>query len=61
MLEGRLLNAFDWDQRGLTGDYLRGILRLESRLIIYLDVEHLLTSSERIALSQAGAEALAHE
>jgi purine-binding chemotaxis protein CheW len=47
--------------RGLTGDYLRGILRLGSRLIIYLDVEHLLTSTERVALSQAGAEALAHE
>ena len=47
--------------RGLTGDYLRGILRLGSRLIIYLDVEHLLTSTERVALSQAGAEALANE
>lgn len=45
--------------RGLTGEYVRGIVKLGARLIIYLDVEHLLTSTERIALQQAGAEALA--
>jgi purine-binding chemotaxis protein CheW len=47
--------------RGLTGDYLRGIVRLGKRLIIYLDVGQLLTSTERIALLQAGTEALANE
>ena len=47
--------------RGLTGDYLKGIVRSGSRLVMYLDVEHLLTSTERIALHQAGGEALAHE
>ncbi len=47
--------------RGLTGEYLKGIVRLGNRLIMYLDVEHLLTSTERIALLQAGAEALTHE
>jgi purine-binding chemotaxis protein CheW len=42
--------------RGLTGQYLRGIIKLGNRLIMYLDVEHLLTSTERISLQQsAGA------
>ncbi len=45
--------------RGLTGEYVRGIVRLGARLIIYLDVEHLLTSTERLELLQAGTEALA--
>ena len=44
--------------RGLAGEYLKGIVRQNNRLIIYLDVEHLLSSTERIALQHAGTEAL---
>ncbi len=47
--------------RGLTRDYVKGIVRLNGRLVIYLDVEHLLSSTERIALQSSGAEALAGE
>ena len=46
--------------RGLAGEYLRGILRRGDRLVIFLDVDKLLSSTERIALQTAGAEALAH-
>lgn len=46
--------------RGLAGEYLRGIIRHGDRLLIYLDVEQLLSTTERIALQQAGGEALAH-
>jgi purine-binding chemotaxis protein CheW len=47
--------------RGLAGEYVKGIVRLGSKLIIYLYVGHLLSSAERVALVQAGAEALADE
>lgn len=46
--------------RGLASQYLKGIVRQGEKLIIYLDVEHILSSTERIALQQAGAEALSH-
>jgi purine-binding chemotaxis protein CheW len=46
--------------RGLAGGYLKGILRRADRLVIMLDVEHLLSSTERIALQQAAAAELAH-
>lgn len=46
--------------RGLAGEYIKGIVRRGSRLVIYLDVEQLLSSTERIALQAAGAEALAN-
>ncbi|MEO7457902.1 MAG: chemotaxis protein CheW [Gemmatimonadaceae bacterium] len=46
--------------RGLAGEYLKGIVRRDDRLVIYLDVEQLLSSTERIALAGAGAEALAN-
>jgi purine-binding chemotaxis protein CheW len=45
--------------RGLAGEYLKGIVRRGDKLVIYLDVEHLLSSTERIALAEAGVEALA--
>ncbi|MES2178581.1 MAG: chemotaxis protein CheW [Gemmatimonadota bacterium] len=45
---------------GLAGEYLKGIVRHGSRLVIYLNVDELLTSTERIALQHTGAEALAH-
>lgn len=46
--------------RGLAGEYLKGIIRRGDRLVIFLDVDKLLSSTERIALQHAGAEALAH-
>ena len=46
--------------RGLAGEYLQGILRRGDRLVIFLDVDKLLSSTERIALQSAGAETLAH-
>lgn len=47
--------------RGLAGEYLKGIVRHGEKLVIYLDVEELLSTAERIALQQAGTEALANE
>ena len=46
--------------RGLAGEYLKGIVRMSERLVIFLDVERLLSSTERIALDHAGMEALAN-
>ena len=46
--------------RGLAGEYLKGIIRRGDRLVIFLDVDKLLSSTERIALQHAGAEALAY-
>ena len=44
--------------RGLAGEYVKGIVRRGERLVIYLDVDKLLTSTERIHLQEQGAEAL---
>jgi chemotaxis signal transduction protein len=43
--------------RGLAGEYLKGILRRREgeRLVIVLDVEKLLTATERIALELGSA------
>ena len=46
--------------RGLAEPYLKGILRLGDRLVMFLDVEEILSTTDRIALQQAGAEALAN-
>ena len=46
--------------RGLAREYLKGIVRRGERLVIFLDVEQLLSSTERIALQEAGARELAH-
>ena len=46
--------------RGLAGEYLKGIVRHGDKLVIYLDVEQLLSTTERIALQHAGSEALAN-
>lgn len=46
--------------RGLSSDYLKGIVRRGDRLVILLDVDQLLTSTERIALQHAAAKELAH-
>ena len=46
--------------RGLAREYVKGIIRRGDRLLIYLDVDYLLSSTERIALQEAGAKELAH-
>jgi len=39
--------------RGLQAEYLRGLVRHEGSLIIFLDVTRVLTSTERLELAQA--------
>ncbi|NUO40056.1 MAG: purine-binding chemotaxis protein CheW [Gemmatimonadaceae bacterium] len=46
--------------RGLSAEYLKGIVRRGERLVIFLDVAQLLSSTERISLAEAGARELAH-
>lgn len=46
--------------RGLAGEYLKGTVRLGEKLVVVLDVERLLSATERMVLHQA-AEAAAHE
>jgi purine-binding chemotaxis protein CheW len=46
--------------RGLSAEYLKGIVRRGERLVIFLDVDKLLSTSERITLQEAGARELAH-
>ncbi|MEO8562117.1 MAG: chemotaxis protein CheW [bacterium] len=46
--------------RGLAGEYLKGIVRMGDKLVILLDVEKLLSSTERIALDRANGEVLAN-
>jgi purine-binding chemotaxis protein CheW len=47
--------------RGLAGEYLKGIIRRGDKLVIFLDVDELLSTTDRIALQTAGAGVLAHE
>ena len=44
--------------RGLAGEYLKGIVRRGERLVIFLDVERLLSTTERLHL-EAGPDAAA--
>jgi purine-binding chemotaxis protein CheW len=46
--------------RGLSAEYLKGIVRRGDRLVMFLDVSELLSSTERISLTEAGARELAH-
>ena len=39
--------------RGLAGEYLKGIIRRDQRLVIFLDVTRLLSTNERLVLEQA--------
>lgn len=39
--------------RGLAAEYVRGIARLEGRLVVMVDMDRILSSEERIALEQA--------
>ena len=43
--------------RGLAGEYLLGIVRREQRLVVFLDVTRLLSTSERLVLERATASA----
>jgi purine-binding chemotaxis protein CheW len=42
--------------RGLSAEYVRGIVRRDGRLIVYLDVARLLTATERLTLRQVTGE-----
>lgn len=44
--------------RGLAAEYLRGIVRLNDRLLIFLQVDRLLSSDERLTLARVTEEAL---
>lgn len=46
--------------RGLSAEYLKGIIKRGERLVIFLDVDQLLSSTDRIALQRAGTRELAH-
>jgi purine-binding chemotaxis protein CheW len=46
--------------RGLAGDYLQGLVRLGERLVVLLNVDRLLTATERLRLEQATAAASAN-
>ena len=47
--------------RGLAAEYVRGIVRLEGRLVILLDLERILTSQEKLALQAAELDPAAAE
>ena len=42
--------------RGLAGEYLKGLVRHGERLVVLLDVDRLLSATERLRLEQATAE-----
>jgi purine-binding chemotaxis protein CheW len=44
--------------RGLAREYLKGIIRLPERLLIFLDVERMLSTEDRLVLQRATAGAL---
>lgn len=46
--------------RGLKAEYLRGLIRRDDGLVIFLNVPHLLSSSERVELKRA-VKAAQHE
>ncbi len=39
--------------RGLAAEFVRGIVRLEGRLVVLIDIDRILSSQERIALEQS--------
>jgi purine-binding chemotaxis protein CheW len=46
--------------RGLAGEYLKGLIRHGERLVVLLDVERILSATERLRLEQATAVASAN-
>ena len=47
--------------RGLSAEFLRGVVRRGERLVIVLDVPRLLSTNERLALQASAAEAAPNE
>jgi len=45
--------------RGLAGEYLQGLLRRREGLVVLLDVDRLLSATERLRLDQATADVVA--
>ena len=43
--------------RGIAGEYLKGIVKRDERLVIFLDVARLLSTNERLVLEQAAGAA----
>jgi purine-binding chemotaxis protein CheW len=43
--------------RGLKAEYLRGLVRQDDGLVIFLDIPHLLSAGERLALAKAAKTA----
>jgi purine-binding chemotaxis protein CheW len=46
--------------RGLAGEYLKGLVRHGERLIVVLDIERLLSATERLRLQEATADVSAN-
>jgi purine-binding chemotaxis protein CheW len=46
--------------RGLAGEYLQGLVRHGERLVVLLDVDRLLSATDRLRLEQATADASAN-
>ena len=46
--------------RGLAGEYLHGLVRHRERLVVLLEVDRLLSATERLRLEQAAASASAN-
>ena len=46
--------------QGLAGEYLRGIVRRNDALIVYLDVTRLLSTNERLVFEHAAQQATRH-
>lgn len=46
--------------RGLSAEFLRGVVRREDRLVIFLDVGRLLSTNERLSLERATDEVVQH-
>lgn len=40
--------------RGLAAEFIRGIVRLEGRLVVLIDLDRILSTQERLALQQGG-------
>ena len=53
VLDAKQLNPPPPLFRGLAGEYLRGVVRRNDKLVIFLDVPRLLSTNERLSLEQA--------
>ena len=53
VLDAKQLSAPPPIFRGLAGEFLRGVVRRNDKLVIFLDVPRLLSTNERLSLEQA--------